>query len=174
MIFREWLIVELKKKKYTYSSVQVELPENLAHEIISWGKRNITDQEIYQNLGREDDIHVTALYGIHASSPKSTIELLTNFAKFEIKLGKISVFKNSDFYDVVKISVESSKLHQLNKQLKKLDYTNSYPKYVPHVTIAYVKKGKGEKFVGNSYFSGKHFISNQVIFSSRNGRKTKN
>mgnify|MGYP003352094323 CR=1 FL=1 len=39
------------------------------------------------------------------------------------------------------------KLNALNKQLCKFPYTNDYPDYKPHITIAYVKKGLGKKYL---------------------------
>lgn len=39
----------------------------------------------------------------------------------------------------------------INKKLKELDYKNDYPDYTPHITLAYVKSGEGEKYITNEY-----------------------
>ena len=82
-----------------------------------------------------------------------------------------NIFTNDD-YDVVKIDVSGSELHQLNKKLQVLPHTNNYPKYQPHVTIAYVKKGQGKKYVGIAEFKDKEIHGDHIVFSSKNGNKS--
>ena len=49
--------------------------------------------------------------------------------------------------DVVKFDIISSDLDNLNKlMIDNFDYTNDYPEYHPHTTIAYVLPGKGKKY----------------------------
>ncbi len=175
MSFKTYIINEMKKTEYKFSSTQINLPKELSEEIIDWGKKHISDDEIFaeDGLGREDEIHITVLYGLHDKKPDDVQKILENIKPFEISLGKISVFTNPLKYDVIKIEVESEKLHELNKNLQKLPHTNAYPTYKPHVTIAYVKKGKGWKKGGDKTFLGRHFEANSIIFSSRAGSKTK-
>jgi 2'-5' RNA ligase len=165
--------------KYDYSSVQINLPDHLANKIVEWGKK-IPDNDIFRDpnnpsFGREDEIHVTVLYGIHSKSPRETKSILHNVHPFTVELKNVSLFSDKEKpFDVVKIGVESPDLHKLNTKLKnELDYTSNYNEYIPHVTIAYVKKGKGWKFNGDKSFDGKLFMAEEILFSPRNGSKTK-
>lgn len=169
----------MKNTTYSYSSVQVNLPSDLSKEIIQWGEDNISENIIYRDpkesgYGREDEIHVTVLYGLHSQSSKETRMVVKDVKPFEIELGKIKIFDTSDFFDVVMIDVKSDELHKLNRKLRyKVNYTNKYSKYQPHVTIAYVKHGNGKQYVGNTSFEKKKFIANHVVFSSKAGEKEK-
>lgn len=166
------------KTKYSFSSTQVNLPKSLADDIIAWGKTHIPETEIFvdhndPNFGREDEIHVTVLYGIHSESPFEIKNLLARQKPFQIELGKIGIFTN-DIFDVVKINVKSPELNTLNKKLtNSIEYTSKFKEYQPHITVAYLKKGKGWKYEGNKSFDGKLFTADHIYFSSRNGKKTK-
>lgn len=167
-----------KKGVYTYSSVQVNLPEVIADEIITWGKEKIEDSELFipkedYAHGREEEPHVTVLYGIHSTLPNESIKLLNTQPKFEIKLKTISLFTNNDAFDVVKIDVVSFNLTYMNSLLKdNLKNTQHFNGYHPHVTIAYVKKGKCSDLSVNKTFNGIKWEVSSLIFSSKDGDKT--
>lgn len=169
------MIVE--KQSYQYSSAQINLPEPLAGEIIAWGKKHIPEEEIFhdpsnESFGRETEMHVTILYGIHNESPKEITQILRNVEPFQIQLGTIGVFTNSNKFDVVKVNVQCDKLHRLNTRFQlRLPFTNMYNVYQPHVTIAYVKKGKGWKHNRIDKFVGRKFIADDVLFASRNNKR---
>ncbi len=176
--FRQFLI-EMNNVKYDYSSTQINLPQPLADKIISWGSETIPNNAIFNDpkdpaFGRENEIHITILYGIHSINPDLIQKLLKNTVPFEITLGKSSAFTSNPQFDVIKLDVESPQLHELNKKFsEKLDVTNTHPVYIPHVTIAYLKKGKSEKFIGLDKFEGTKFITKEILFSSKLGVKTK-
>jgi 2'-5' RNA ligase len=156
------------------SSVQINLPKPLANQIIEWGHDHIQDSEIYEEepgKGREDEIHVTVLYGIKGDCPSTVKSILRDVGPFTVELETISLFTNPEF-DVVKIEVQSHDLVELNKLIRrKIDYVEKFP-YRPHVTIAYVKKGKGWKHDGVDAFEGQLFNAKTVLFSNRAGDKT--
>lgn len=170
----EQFLVEQQNATYKYSSTQVNLPEPLATKIMNWGKK-IPNSELSFDTdgtgGREDEIHVTVLYGLHASEPDEVKEVLEKMNTFPITLGKTSVFTNSDKFDVVKISVESPGLIAANKKLSELPHTSKWD-YVPHITVAYLKKGKGWQYGGKDVFLGKKFTAKEIVFSSRGSNKT--
>lgn len=122
--------------------------------------------------GREDQPHCTVLYGLHADSPSEVIELFKDEPPIELMLGKTSLFQNDDA-DVVKHEVTSRDLHRLNKKLRTLDHTNTHPDYIPHITGAYVKPGLGKKWAGRDALAGEKAVIDHVVFSSKNGTKTK-
>src|ERR1017187_10177149 len=107
---------------------------------------SIKEEDLYlpegeSGYGKEDDPHVTILYGLDADIPDEDIENeIKNIKAPEIKLGKVSSFENVKF-DVLKIDIVSNDLHELNKKFKEFPFKSDYPDYHPHCTLAYVNKG---------------------------------
>jgi 2'-5' RNA ligase len=167
-----------KAGQYDYSSVQINIPAVIAHQVLRWSEKHVFDEDLYnppndKTHGREEDLHVTILYGIHSSLPNTTISLLKECKPFHVKLGKISMFTTNELYDVLKIEVISDKLRSLNKLLKeKLENTQLYDTYRPHVTIAYLKKNKIAKIEDVDVFTGEEWPVKTIIFSSKSGEKT--
>lgn len=163
--------------RYVYSSTQVNLPSPLASEIIRWGEECIPDSNLFVDpndlgFGREDESHVTLLYGLHSDRPDGVRQLLTGVDGFEIELGKVSLFTWSDKFDVVKIEAIGEELHRLNKLLSRLPNTQMFPVYKPHVTIAYVKKDSCENLKDRLDFAGSKINIQKILFSSKQGIKT--
>lgn len=113
----------------------------------------INPDDLYDEIGYgvENNPHVTILYGFHDSVDVKNV-FKTYVDNFEIKPLKlkvdgISIFENDDF-DVVKIDVNpSSTLIDINTMMRKFPHTSTYDEYHPHITIAYVKKGAGNKYI---------------------------
>jgi 2'-5' RNA ligase len=169
----------MQNVKYDYSSTHIDVPEPLASELIDWGKKKIKDADIFvsqtdTSFGREDEMHVTVLYGIHSDLPDEVTKIVSGQNKISVKLGDIDVFTNPEKFDVVVVKVISDDLNDLNEKLTKhVEFTNKYKEYKPHITLAYVKKGKGWKYHGLDKWRGKEFDTDYVIFSSKNGTKQK-
>lgn len=162
---------------YDYSSTQVNLESTLASRIMGWGESNIPDEDLYtddDDKGRENNPHVTLLYGIVSQEPNEVIELLSNEkGAVKAKLGKVSLFENSDDYDVVKIGVESEDLARLHGKIAdNIENESDFPEYKPHVTIAYVTRGSGNLYSGSSKFEGTEMSFDEVVFSSPDGERT--
>jgi 2'-5' RNA ligase len=139
-----------KNNKYEYGCVMI----NLDTPAKDWKKiqDEIDEDDIYteednDGYGRENEQHVTILYGIHADVPDEDVEkLIDKIKKPEIELKKVSAFKN-DKFEVLKFDVESDDLQEYNKMFKDLPHTSKFPDYHPHVTIAYMKPGKTDKYI---------------------------
>lgn len=162
-------------QEYSFCSTQVDLPEGLADKVMAWGKK-IPDAELYVEddggCGREDEIHATLLYGLKDNDPSSVEKVLKGIKPFEVALGTITAFLDNDKHDVLKIDVDSPEMQKLHYMLEdNLPNENSYPTYHPHVTIAYLKKGEAEKYIGSDDFRGKKFKTDKIIFSSKSGDK---
>jgi len=162
--------------QYNSSSLQVQLPDDLAQAVIDWGKKNIPDDVLHDNAketkGREDDIHVTLLYGLPNPGPDEVEGFLKDIGPFKVRLGLVTLFKDKPEYDVIKIDVESSDLYQLHYKIRdSVEVNNSYPSYSPHCTIGYVKKDSCEGLMGSEKFKGKTFEVDAIVFSSSNGDK---
>ncbi len=163
------------KDRTKLSSVQINLPRNMAKEILTWGDRNISDEDLHEEpgYGREEELHITVLYGLHTQSPAVAKEVARRTEPFTVELGRMSLFIDSPHFDVLKIGVKCQELHELNGLFrKKVEYTNRFNDYKPHVTLAYLKKGKGWRYEGVDDFDGKMFEPDTLIFSDADRHKT--
>lgn len=122
-----------------YSCVMLSIPDDMAEEIQAWAKENIPPEDLTDE-GFEDETHVTVLYGLSTDSPDDVRGVLDT--PIEATLKGVSYFECPD-YDVVKVDVESPDLIIANARLRSLlSHTMTHAVYSPHVTIAYVKKGR--------------------------------
>lgn len=114
------------------------------------------------------DSHITILYGIKDNSYLKQIqEICQEFDPIEITLKQISLFKTNKDFDVIKVEVAGENLFKLNKRIiEKIPYQNSYPSYTPHLTLAYVQKGKGTEFENDRTFVGKKFLFKKCAYPS--------
>ena len=166
----EQYLTERFKQTHDYSSVAIDLPDHIARKIIKWGHDHIDNDDLYvkgRDYGREDHIHCTVLYGLKTNKPDDVKKLLEDQGPITYHLGPVTMFTTHKDYNVVKISVSSSQLLRLNKKLITLPHVQTHPRYVPHVTIAYVKK--------EGRYSGTFsdtIRAAEVIFSAKNGTKT--
>jgi 2'-5' RNA ligase len=171
---------QYEKTEHKFSSTQVDLPPSVAREVRALGQKLIPDLALYTDpedpsYGREENPHVTVKYGLHDETPEKVRALLRREPPVTVTLGKTSTFpaKNDAPCDVVKIDVGSKDLRRLNKAVGEgVKVTDTHPEYVPHVTLAYVKKGLGEKFAGDSSLAGRRVTIGSVTFSSSNGETT--
>jgi len=98
--------------------------------------------------GLESYPHVTLLYGFHLEQDKQPILDFTSSLKPQsFKLLQTSLFE-TDVCDVLKFDVElNSELKTAYEKALEFDNTQSFDTYHPHATIAYVKKGRGKKYI---------------------------
>lgn len=97
--------------------------------------------------GIEDESHITVLYGLDKDVTVEEVEkALDGITLGTVSAYRVSVFEN-DKEDVVKFDIDCSGLRKANEKLRTLHYTNDFDEYDPHLTIAYVKPGKGKKYV---------------------------
>lgn len=172
--FRRY-IAEMRKSSYEFSSTQANLPKQLASRIIKWGRTHIPNSDIFRDpsdpsFGRESEMHVTILYGLHDSQPTEIAEFLESQEPFEVRLGDVTLFENHDKFDVVKLDASGTGLFKLNRLLRSnFHYTNRFPEYKPHVTIAYVRKDTSGSLAKDDTFKGEKFLVEEIKFSSKNG-----
>src|SRR5690606_32642802 len=120
----------------------------------------------------ENQPHITVKYGLHSQSPRGVQRLLDGLAPLVIQFGRTSFFAADDF-DVVMIEILSDDLHRLNKLITTTQLnTTTYPTYHPHLTLAYVKKGRGAVYVNNRTLDGYTFVATSVTFSTKTAGKT--
>lgn len=140
--------------RYEYGCTMVEF--NFAN----WSNllESIDSDDIYKvegkNYGLQSRPHLTLLYGTHDTvSGEEILNCFDGFTEddFKVQLVGVSIFENPEF-DVVKLGVVlTPKLKEINKRLSQLPNSNQFQEYKPHITLAYVKKGLGKKYVNPDY-----------------------
>lgn len=163
------------KPDHEFSSTQVNLPAPVAKKVLAVGKDLIPDADLAPEHGREDQPHVTVKFGLHGNDPEKVAELLKDEPPIKVTLGKTSVFKNVEdgTADAVKVDVDSPDLHRLNAKIAAaLPNTDTHPEYVPHLTLAYVKPGLGEKYAGSDALAGQTVTLNNITFSGKDRKET--
>lgn len=166
--FLETLGNELNEgKKYPYgcAMLQFDFPEiKLFHEKI--------DPNDLAEDGLEDQPHVTLLYGLHDDEieDKDVIDACQSVKIGPMDLHNISLFENEN-YDVLKFDVRSNFLHQINEKLTGFPHTTDFPDYHAHSTIAYLKSGKGKKYLEK--FSNRSFevFPTRFVYSKSDGQR---
>jgi len=150
-----------------YSNINKNVWQKLLDKI---DKKDIYDPEEY---GLEKEPHLTIIYGIHSTEndKDEIIEKLKEYKSLKLKVKGIGFFEN-DKYDVVKLDIEPSKelLSYRKDLIAETKNTQTFPGYHPHMTLSYVKKGKGKKYV-EKY--NKEFEFDTIIYSDHNYKKNK-
>lgn len=129
------------------------MPKEVSEAIFKFSMQ-IPDKHLFINdddisSGRETHPHLTVLAKISETNEEKIKKVLKKVKPFTITLDKPSLFEKED-KDVLKIDVKSTGLEKAHKYLKGLIKNNdAFPDYKPHITIAYLKKGKGEEYLKN-------------------------
>jgi len=153
--------------------IGVSLPEKISNEIKEWVKNHIPLETI---LEPEENPHVTLKYGIHTFCPKEVREAVSGYSRRGRKkicgmLGQITIFEH-DNQDVLIIKVISPDIERINNFIcKGLETTDTYREFKPHVTLAYLKKGAGDRYIGNRAFFNKKFTVEEIEFNDANKKR---
>ncbi len=124
--------------------------------------------------GRELDAHITIRYGLDECDPGEVAKLVAKFGPIKFRLTRASVFSASEDkpYDVLKFEVVSSDLSRLNRILKTLPGTDSYPVYKPHATVCYLQPGLGQVYAARTPPLNLDVTVDGFCFCGRDGNKT--
>jgi len=157
---------------YKYGCVMIEL------NISNWDELtdSIDSNDVYlpedPSKGIETNPHVTLLFGIESNvSTEEVKKVFDNYhEEIHVEIDGVGVFENPEF-DVVKLNViPDGALQHLHDELKKLPNSDKFDIYQPHITLAYVKKGKGKKYINSNY---KYVVKNigKIKYSTPTGEK---
>jgi 2'-5' RNA ligase len=157
---------------YEYGCVMIEVPVSNWNELTN----SIDSKDVYtggdDSHGIQEYPHLTLLYGLEKGVTEDQVKSVIDNFKGEIKIeiDGINLFENEQF-DVLKFNVVSDAgLQQLHDELSKLPNTDKFPIYKPHITIAYLNKGMGKKYVNPNYkYSVKNI--NKIVYSRPNSEK---
>jgi hypothetical protein len=170
MIKLKDLLTEKKADSYDYGCAMLyfDFPlMNKIHDAID--PQDIYTEEGDRSFGLEDEPHTTLLFGLHEGvSTEDVQSVLDNFTFGTCTLYNASTFNNPQ-YDVLKFDVKGDNLHEANKELRQYPYTNDFPDYHPHATIAYLKPGTGKRYV--EMLKGQEFTltPTHAVYSKPNG-----
>ena len=110
-------------------------------------EEDLAPQKNLEGRSYHDKPHTTILDGL---SPEISIDdvkpLLQHLEKIDVEFLNIDFFEGK-YFDVVKFNCESPYLKAQNQIVKTLPHKELYDGYNIHTTIAYVKKGEGQKYV---------------------------
>jgi hypothetical protein len=160
-----------KDGPHSYCCAIIYIP-NLVEQISEWQINNITD-DILIGDGLEMEPHITILYGLIDTYIQQIKRIANEFGRpIRLKLGLMSKFEH-DREDILKIDIVSNDLKELNDKISKLPNENTYSEYDPHLTIGYFKKDAIDKFIGNSDFKDKRFVSDHFYVTDKDNKKIK-
>ena len=175
-IIQDTKMNEQTEVTYKYSSTQVDAPVEVAEKILAFSLA-IPEEKIYRDpedpsLGRELNSHVTIKYGLETTNAEDVEKLVkeSGIKEISIVLKEISLFECDTPYDVLKIDVDSEELHELHRIFSTLPNSDTHTNYIPHLTIAYVKKGASAEYVGAKDFNGISFRTDYFYFKGSDGR----
>lgn len=156
-----------------YADITEEHYSNIVNDIVD-------PEDIYEDptgeeeYGYETEAHVTVLWGIHFDtvSIDNIVKTFYNINHpYLLEIKEISIFEN-DKYDVVKFDVIPDKrlLHLRDYCINTFENTQTFEGYHPHMTIAYVKKGKGSKYL-KKFNESLNINFNKIVYSNPDYKK---
>ena len=139
----------MDNKRLAFLMVDFETPD-----FINELQNKIPEDELYSDpddkvfkYGLEKETHVTIAACLDNDVDLDGIKkILLPIDGYSVIVNDISMFENEK-YDVLKCNVGSLNLYATNKKiLDKYPSHSEFKEYHPHVTIAYLKKGKAKKY----------------------------
>lgn len=131
-----------------YGCLMAMVEPTYGPHVVRLGRTAIPPQILYTDpndpsYGYDNEPHVTLKYGFAPDlTRKDLATILQGIKPFAVKLKGLTQF-NNEMYDVVKFDVEKDDLlTELRKRCDVYKNEDKYPDYKPHMTLAYVQKGK--------------------------------
>jgi hypothetical protein len=139
------------KAEYSYGIVMAPIsPDSEMGNYLAIARALIADDDL---AGRGKDVggdHVTVRYGIQGGYD-AIKEYVARQPTFTMMLGQIRIFEPSESSEgaaPVVVDIVSEELHRMHEELEKVgDWkASSFPTYLPHSTLAYIKPEAIEKY----------------------------
>lgn len=154
------------KDDISYGWCGLQMPPSI--KLVAFGIASKIKPDDLHEIGIEDDTHVTVKYGFEDGVTSEMVaQKSMPLLPVTMKFGKLSLFKNDEF-EVLKVEVESEKLQGMHRQLSNLPNVDNRPKFNPHMTIAYLKPGRGKQYIGDNPLNGRFVQVNDLQFSDKN------
>jgi hypothetical protein len=143
---RDTLMEDRTNKTARKGCLMAMLPQDKTDTIVNFGKRLIKEEDLYienNEFGRETEGHVTIRYGFLKDLNELEIrQLITGQKPFMVELFGLDKFDTDPRYDVAMFKANSPVLKRLNEMSGIYLTESDYNEYKPHLTLAYVQKGK--------------------------------
>lgn len=146
--------LHLAAVEFDYSILEAVYNAEINRQILEFVHEEISPEDIFESKdikGKEDKPHITILYGIKEQLPNipKIQQVIQNHPGMNrVKWLGLSKFEAKE-WDVLIIRVESSEGVELFRDFNNIypDNANSFPDYEPHTTLAYVQKGRADKYI---------------------------
>ena len=143
--------------------IMIPLPDE-ARAAIHTLQRQISPDNL---VSLEDSPHVTVRYGV-LSEPPEVAAAISGYGLIGISCGKLGLFRSPEF-DVLIVYVNKTPELLALRDLIETEcdcQEDTHPEYTPHVTIAYVKPGAGDRYVAlDNPLENMSYTASSVKFS---------
>jgi 2'-5' RNA ligase len=147
----------------------VPAPEEIAEAVLAFG-RTIPPEELAEG-GLESEPHVTVRHGLTSFSGRPLFERLETLGTLTLTLGELNVFSKSDV-DVLYVTVENTReWTRWHDALDGMECRDSYPEYIPHMTVAYLRPGMGAKYKGGRQLVNDPIGCHILVYHTPDGRR---
>jgi 2'-5' RNA ligase len=159
---------------HKYGNTQADIPpDSDAGKALAKLRAQIDPADLMGD-GLVEDSHITVRYGIKDEEFDGIRAYLEKQTPFEARLGKSMSFPPSEHSEgaaPIVVNVTSPDLKRMEREIDQHGNfaERSFPQYVPHVTVAYVKPEAAGKYTGYSDAEGKTFTVKSVSISKRDG-----
>ena len=140
------MLTENRDKTASKGCLMAMVPKESSDAILKFSKQLINDNDLYMEngeYGRENECHITIPYGFLKDLNELEIRQLIQGQKpFMAELIGLDKLVSAPQYDVAMFKVSSPVLKKLNEMSGIYLNESDYPDYNPHLTLAYVQKGK--------------------------------
>lgn len=161
-------------REYAFLMVDYEKPSFITDLQNKIKKEDLYVEEGNDDYGIEKNSHVTLVPCLDNDVDLEELKkYLKDISEYDAILTDISKFECED-YDVLKCAAKSKTLYDTNKKIVKIFDTHSeYKEYQPHLTIAYMKHGKADKYLKEILPKLIHINPKNFHFSyvDKNGRE---
>lgn len=154
-----------------YGALMAEIPDPLASACLAFAA-TIPDEHLTE-AGREAHPHVTVRWGFESVDPNPVFDAVGKLGSLSFQPGELRVFEN-DGADVLYVScADPHKWHSWHRATEGCPCESSDHPYEPHITLAFLKKGKGEKYAGKRVLAGSAVPVSEVVYSGPDGRDSR-
>ncbi len=151
--------------------LMAELPKSFADACLAFAK-SIPANELAED-GLELWPHVTLFHGLHSLDPSPVFNATAPLGSLKVVPGKLGMFEG-DGHDVLYVTVDNAAdCGRWNRAASGLPNTPSDHGYVPHITLAYLKPGKGKQYLGRDDLSGGPVAVETVVYATPDGREAR-